>query len=340
MAAEAINILQKKVVPKTLPPLKTQPKPVTPPPVKPQVTQNNPNSGLIRSGTTGAQKFATNNLIDMIDPSSPSKSSASPLTQKSVAPTPAPPTPSNTTPWNDTTGGFNKTYGSGLSDSVYQNAVKFLSNDYTDPDAQSKISQITANKYGLKTTTTSGIDLNPTSTEGILAAKKAKDEEDQSQLDKEVAIAAGKAKKNAETSISTINATTGAVNRAGMTSTGNKMAAGGAIGTINADLQNYMSSLADQKKQLSDAQAAGNTQLADQLGKNVASLQAVIQSHQLDQQKLADAQLGTVQKLMATGALSDATPEQIQYYVDLGETATNTMNNEVAEEVEDFAQDI
>ncbi len=296
MAAEAIKVLANPPVR----PVINQPKPVAPPPITPQTTIPQPpaTTGIVRAGTSGVQNVTTNNINGPLAPN-PAQTNASPLYQKTAAP--------NATPWNDSTGNFNKTYGSGLSDSDFHSAVNFLSKDYTDSNAASKIAQITANKYGLNTTSSSGINANPTSDADAVAAQKAKDAEDKSILDAQIQAGTLKAQSNTGTAIDAIKATTGAVGREGVVSAGNQLAASTGINNLKSDYDNYVTSLANQKQQLSEAQARGDTQLADQLGKNVASLQAVVQSH-------ANDQLNTVQKIISTGILSNATPDQIQQY--------------------------
>lgn len=299
MAAEKINILPKKPLAPEIP-LASQPKPVVPPAVKPQTpiqTLTN-TTGIIKTGTSGIQNTPTNNINGPLAPN-PAQTNASPLYQKSAAPNP--------TPWNDSSGGFNKSYGAGLSDTDYNNAIDYLRRDYTDSNAQSKIAQITANYKGLNTTSSSGINTNPTSADDAVAAQKAKNEEDKSILDQQIQAATLKAQSNTGTAIDTINATTGAVNRNGITSVGNQMAASTGINNLKADYNTYATSLANQKQQLSEAQAAGNTQLASQLGQSIASTQAVMQSHASDQ-------LALVQNLASTGVLNNATPDQIQQY--------------------------
>lgn len=293
MAAEALLSTTKGVKPVT------QPKPVTPPPVKPQTPlQTLTSPGIIKAPTAGVQTAPTNNLNAGVAPN-PAQTNASPLYQKSVAPT--------SNPWNDSSGKFNDSYGKGLNDTDYNNAVDYLRRDYTDPDAESKIAQITANYKGLNTTSSSGINANPTSADEAVASQKAKNEEDQSALDQQIQAATLKAQSNTGTAIDTIKGTVGAVGREGIVSAGNQLAASTGINNLKADYNTYSAQLDSQKQQLNEAQAAGNTQLASQLGQSIASTQAVMQSHASDQ-------LALVQNLASTGVLNNATPDQIQQY--------------------------
>lgn len=216
---------------------------------------------------------------------------------------------------NSTGGGFNSDYLKGATDQQWQEAVNYA-NQSNDPNIKSQIQQEIAKKYGLNTVSNTGINQGDTSPAGLAASHNAINAENMSFLDQQIAAAQQKATAQSQGNQAGISAGIGAVNREGATSVGNQMGAQQGITQLQTDLAQYDASLNNQKRQLSEAQAAGNQQLAAQLTQSIQDTQNVqIQKQQQllqNQSTIAGISKTYADQYSANNGLANLSTDQLQ----------------------------
>ena len=216
------------------------------------------------------------------------------------------PTPSSM-PWYDKNTGaanpdFTPTSEKELSDYIQ------WAKDTGNQENVMKANAASAKYYGLNTTV-GGLNFAPGSNQGLADLQNALNQQQTSQLDAQISYAKAKAEQTMKANSSNIQGSIGAVNREGAQSESNQLSGANVISQFQKDLDQYRTSLDNQKLALQQAQAAGNTKLAEQISQNISDTQNAMVARQAQQAQIAQ---GYINALNANNALVGVSPEQMQ----------------------------
>lgn len=274
MAAEQLlsTIKKQAQVPET--PLASQPKVVQPPSVMPQT-----NAGLppIQSPVN--------------QPPSINPAYRTPEVRATPQVTP------NLNPWIGTYGGANQNY---VPTSDRDKAFGDPSLSATD---KANLTQNYLKSKGIDT----GAQM-PQSDEEALKLMQDEQVREKTMLDKRIEQGLASAKKQLEGSTGAINATVGAVNREGLVSAGNKIAANQALEGFNLQFNQLSEQYAEQQRQLAKAQQQQNWNAVNQISKNMENTQIALQQSSA---RAREESQGWLNFYKENGLLSSATPEQL-----------------------------